>query len=104
MPTDHPSEAVTPPHLTLFDATEDQLIDELRRRNTAVVVVRERLAEGSRTALGETVFLIDYRGGVTYALGLLARAQARIVQCLGSVGNNQSDAPDTPEEEEPEPG
>lgn len=88
MPTDYPHNAATPPNLTLFEATESQLVDELRRRNTAVVVVCERAAPGVRGQETDTEFCLYYRGGLTYVLGLLTRARVRLAQSLRDGHNN----------------
>lgn len=88
MPADHPSDAGTPPHLTLFDATESQLVDELKRRNTAVVVIRERAQFGPNRPGAGTEFVIEYRGGLTYVIGLLARATMRIHSEIQHGANN----------------
>lgn len=74
----HPSDGPTPPHVTLFDATESQLIDELKRRNNAVVVITERDALGSSGCVPDTFFTVDYRGGFTTVFGLVCRAKARL--------------------------
>ncbi len=57
-------------------ATEDQLIDELKRRNDGVVVALTRPArEANLEEYG-----IWWKGSTTLAMGLVARAQIRLAQ------------------------
>ncbi len=88
----NPSDTPTPPHLTVFDATEDELIDELKRRNDGIVVVRERRSLGRVNPADYTnVFLVDWRGGLSLVIGLVARANARL---LVHANNPQTPPPD----------
>lgn len=56
-------------------ATEEQLIDELARRNSAVVVARTRKG---KTGECDTDVILDYRGGLLAGVGLLAHSMARM--------------------------
>lgn len=70
-------------------ASEDQLIQELRRRNEALVVIRHKhlnIKEGDET------FVVNWYGGLTMAIGLVQRTAFRFADLVCAPGQSQNDS------------
>lgn len=65
----------SPDDTALCFATEDQIIDELKRRSVGLVLLRTRLDKD-----GDMCSVTDYRGGFVLAFGLIAEAHARFAK------------------------
>lgn len=73
--------------------TEEQIIDEMARRNDALVLIRMRRVKDAKD--NQSLTSTDYRGGFIVCLGLVAECMARLnAQCADKHGYDVTESDD----------